>query len=341
MAVQAQYPSNVLHLNRFSFYLFFFYFCMNMLLDRIKFDWILGFDFRNNDCSLQLQSKTCVDDHQSANQTLFCDFPVGRGGGGGNSRKRPEIDMNQSMSLLQQQQFYNPNIDVSTGLRLAFHDQQKLQQHSLSSQCSVLSFISEELSTQITQQRDEIDQFLHVQGEEFRRMLANKRQMHYCALLRAAEESVSSRMRDKEAEAEQAKRRNAELEARAAHLSAEAQIWQARARAHEAEAVALQSQLQQAIVGQRVRGSCLAEREGVRLGCASDDPEDAESAYIDPERVVLASGPGCKACGKRVASVVLLPCRHLCVCSECDGVVSACPSCLSFRTSSIQVYMSS
>ncbi|KAI3756472.1 hypothetical protein L1987_56293 [Smallanthus sonchifolius] len=244
-----------------------------------------------------------------------------------------EIDMNQSMNLLHQQQFRNQNVDVSTGLRLAFHEQQKLQ-------CSVLSFLSEELTTQVNQQRDEIEQFLHVQGEELRRMLASKRQMHYCALLRAAEESMSSRMRDKDAEAEKVKRRNVELEARAAHLSAEAQVWQARARVQEAEAATLQSQLQEAIVSRRVRGNSLAEREEVGLRYASGEPEDAESAYIDPERVVLVSGPGCKACGKRVASVVLLPCRHLCVCTECDGVVSACPSCLSFRSSSIEVYMS-
>lgn len=150
------------------------------------------------------------------------------------------------------------------------------------------------------------------------------------------------RMKDKNAEAEKAARRNAELEARAANLSAEAQVWQARARAQEAEAAALQSQLQQAIIvtGRRGGGCSLSQGEEVGLRCAGGEAEDAESAYIDPERVVLASGPGCKACGKRVASVVLLPCRHLCVCTECDGVVQTCPLCLSFRSSSIEVYMS-
>lgn len=156
-------------------------------------------------------------------------------------------------------------------------------------------------------------------------------------------------MKDKNAEAEKAARRNAELEARAANLSAEAQVWQARARAQEAEAAALQSQLQQAIIitgrrGGGGGGGCsLSQGEEVGLRCAggaAGEAEDAESAYIDPERVVLASGPGCKACGKRVASVVLLPCRHLCVCTECDGVVQTCPLCLSFRSSSIEVYMS-
>ncbi|KAI3691727.1 hypothetical protein L6452_31529 [Arctium lappa] len=342
MAVQAQYPSNVLLLNR-----------------------TVG-EGENDDCSLQLQSQPggttatssrFVDD-PSSNHILFTDFTVASGGGVNSRKRRREINMNQLMSsLFHQQQFQNQfvdvtqlrsrNVDVSTGLRLAFNDQQQLQQHSFSSQSSVLSLLTHDLSTQINQQRDEIEHFLHAQGEELRRTLANKRQMHYCALLRAAEESISLRMKDKDAEAEKAARRNAELEARAANLSAEAQVWQARARAQEAEAAALQSQLQQAIIvtGRRAAagggvGCSLSQGEEVGLRCAGGDAEDAESAYIDPERVVLASGPGCKACGKRVASVVLLPCRHLCVCTECDGVVQTCPLCLSFRTSSIEVYMS-
>lgn len=149
----------------------------------------------------------------------------------------------------------------------------------------------------------------------------------------AAKESASRIIKQKEAEAEKAARCNAELSARASQLSAEAEIWQAKARAQEAVAAALQAQLQQAMVS---GGACVSTGQEV----AAREAEDAESSYIDPERVVVVSGPGCKACGKRVASVVLLPCRHLCVCSECDDVVQSCPLCLSFRSSSIQVYMS-
>ncbi|PPR87944.1 hypothetical protein GOBAR_AA32752 [Gossypium barbadense] len=69
--------------------------------------------------------------------------------------------------------------------------------------------------------------------------------------------------------------------------------------------------------------------------------EDAESAYVDPGRVVsAASGPCCKACRTRAAAVVLLPCRHLCLCTECDRVAQACPLCLTFRNSSVEVFLS-
>lgn len=150
------------------------------------------------------------------------------------------------------------------------------------------------------------------------------------------EESVARRLREREAEVEKATRRNAELEARAAQLSVEAQVWQAKARAQEATAVSLQAQLQQAMSGGGGGGDGV---DGGNLAGIEGQADDAESAYVDPDRVVML-GPSCKACRKRVASVVLLPCRHLCLCTDCDQVVQTCPLCLSQRNSSVEVYLS-
>ncbi|XP_052520063.1 uncharacterized protein LOC128071137 [Budorcas taxicolor] len=259
----------------------------------------------------------------------------------------------------------NPNnVVVSTGLRLAFgdqhqHQQQQQQQHhhlqhqqhynshqqqqtSLSPQSSVsLSILSDDFASQIKQQRDEIHHFIQVQGEQLRRELSQKRQRQYRELLVATEEAVARRLREKEVEVEKAVRRNAELEARAAQLSAEAQVWQARARAQEATAATLQAQLQQAMMGGGGGGGgCSVDRDdqwGSSNGVDGVVAEDAESAYIDPDRVAVLTGPSCKACRKRVASSVLLPCRHLCLCTECDAVAQACPLCFTFRSSSVEV----
>lgn len=137
---------------------------------------------------------------------------------------------------------------------------------------------------------------------------------------------------------EKAARRNVELEARAAQLSVEAQVWQAKARAQESQAATLQAQLQKAMMS-GVSPSQDSRRAEDPLGGVEGQAEDAESAYIDPDRVVV-SGPRCKACRRRVASVVLIPCRHLCLCTECDQVAQACPLCLTLRSSSVEVYLS-
>ncbi|KAL4280636.1 hypothetical protein GQ457_03G021590 [Hibiscus cannabinus] len=254
--------------------------------------------------------------------------------------------------LVDLSQLHQSNV-VSTGLQLSSGDQRQSQNHSypqqqqqhlslLPNSSAFLSIVSDNLGAQIKRQREELDQFLQAQGEELQRALAEKRQRHYRALLGAAEESVARRLREKEAEVEKAKRRNTELEARAAQVSVEAQVWQAKARAQEATAVSLQSQLQQAIM----RGGAALAHDSRRgddglnwAGGVEGQAEDAESAYVDPERVV-ASGPVCKACRTQVASVVLLPCRHLCLCTECDRLAQTCPLCLTVRHSSIEVFLS-
>lgn len=369
MAVQAQYPSSVLLLNR------------NVQESKN----ILG----NNDFSLQSQpgGGGGVDGgFLDQSHMIF-----NNNGVGGNPRKRSRevaatqatatttttgVDMNSfgfslqnhhhhhqqqqqqrhqqnqnqnhqliDLSLLQNQ----PNV-VSTGLRLSFGEQsqQHLQQQpqqiqqQIQQQPMLLSLLSEDLSLQLKQQSDELNYFLQSQAEYFRRTLAEKRRRHYRALLGAAEEAVARTLREKDVEVEKAARRNAELEAQWAQLIAEAQSWRAQAQAQEAHAAALQAQIQQANANANVMGggALQQDREGAGLSCTGGgDAEDSESAYVDPVSERRVNSLSCKVCRKRFASVVLLPCRHLCVCAECDGVVSACPLCLSLRSASVEVFL--
>lgn len=178
------------------------------------------------------------------------------------------------------------------------------------------------------------------QGEQLRRTLAEKRQRHYRALLQAAEETVARRLREKEAEVEKATRRNAELQARAAQLSVEAQVWQAKARAQEITAASLQAQLQQTIMCHGGGDDNGGGGGGGGVSCAVEgQAEDCESAHVDPERVAAAR-PKCRGCERRVASVVVLPCRHLCICAECDAHFRACPVCLTLKNSTVEVLLS-
>ncbi|CAJ2645928.1 unnamed protein product [Trifolium pratense] len=263
------------------------------------------------------------------------------------------IDLTQ---LHNQQQHHQQHQNiVSTGLGLSFGDQQQqqqqqrlqFQQHHQQQQqqqngfhsSQFLSLLSHGLSSQIKQQKDEIDQFLQAQGEELQRTLEEKRQRNYRAIIKTAEETVARRLREKEMDLEKATRRNMELESRAAHLRTEAQLWQAKAKEQEATAISLQNQLHHAMMngGVENRGE-----EGCGLSCAlgvEGQAEDAESGYIDPDRVVI-SGPKCKGCEKRVASVVVLPCRHLCVCNECDTHFRVCPVCLTVKNSTVEIYLS-
>lgn len=143
MAVQAQYPSNVLFLNSKT-------------------------DQQPQDYSLQSPP--------DQSHMLF-------NNGGTNSRKRGRatttpamnsftLQQSQSPQLIDLTQLHNQNV-VSTGLRLSFGDQQQQQlhqhqhhqqqqQHGCPSN-TFISLFSDGLSSQIKQQRYEIDQFLQAQ----------------------------------------------------------------------------------------------------------------------------------------------------------------------------------
>ncbi|KAI4303294.1 hypothetical protein MLD38_038943 [Melastoma candidum] len=234
----------------------------------------------------------------------------------------------------------HPSNVVSTGLRLSFGEQQQqqlLQQKGYVYNPTPSSFVpllSVDVAAEIKQQREEMDQFLHAQGEHLRRTLAEKSQQHYRVLLGAAESTVARRLREKDAEIEKAARRQAELEARAAQLLAESQLWQAKARASEAVAASLQAQLQQAWCN---RGA--GEEEAAAVDRSAGEAEDAESAHVDPDRVEVM-GPTCRGCSRRAATVVVLPCRHLCACPECDRLLKGCPLCFCPKSSSVEVFFS-
>ncbi|KAG9159067.1 hypothetical protein Leryth_020975 [Lithospermum erythrorhizon] len=358
MAVQAQYPSNILLLNRNT---------------------QEGKNTTGTDYSLQQQTgggggvASSLFDHQPPmlfnpgvehNNTRKRSrelLSTMNNGGPLMALQQPQIS-NQiiNLSQLQTGQIHqtgqnHPNNVVSTGLRLAFGDQlQQQKQHPLhhqtqqqqlsllSSQSSqnssvFLPFLSDDLASHIKQQREEIDNFITFQGEQLRRALAEKRQRTFRTLLIAAEESASRRLREKEVEAEKAYRHNAELESQVAQLSATVQASQERSRNLEVTVAALQAELQQAMLrgGEKGELGCGGSGEGVAMASA----EDAESGYVDPDRVVELDGAGCKGCGRRVASMVLLPCRHLCLCKECDSVAKCCPLCYTFRNSSVEIIM--
>ncbi|KAL3329598.1 hypothetical protein AABB24_033776 [Solanum stoloniferum] len=339
MAVQAQYPSNVLFLNR--------------SVQEGKSQ--IG----NNYSSLvlvqtqqqQLQSGVFGEESfLDPTQMLF--NPTVEA----NSRKRRREHTlatttttetrNPLMSIQSQHQLHNNNSSqhqqhtniVSTGLQLAFGDQlhhHHQQQHSVShlSLHHQSSTTDDFLASHIKQQQHEIDHFLQLQGEQLRRTLEEKRKRHYHALIGAMEESTARRLKEKETEVEKAARRNTVLEARASQLIAEARAWQVKACEQEVTAATLQAQLQQVMVN----GGGMSPPEGDGGG---GEAEDAESVYVDPDRVVESTGrPSCKGCRKRFASVVLLPCRHLCLCIECDVVAQSCPLCRSIRTSSVEVFL--
>ncbi|KAG6385227.1 hypothetical protein SASPL_154055 [Salvia splendens] len=132
---------------------------------------------------------------------------------------------------------------------------------------------------------------------------------------------IRSELKEKDDQIEKMARLNLMLEEKAKGLYLESQLWQETARANEAAANSLRRALDQ--FGE---GSGAAVEEDVE-SCGSCCDETAESS----ERRM------CWICGERQCCVVVLPCRHLCLCSGCGSGLHACPVCNASMAATVHV----
>ncbi|CAK9211809.1 unnamed protein product [Sphagnum troendelagicum] len=343
MAVQAQYPSNILpdYRNRYDFVSFA----------------VAGPSQGSQHPSLNAAALFNESENELAYNLL-------------GSRKRPREGDDTLVTQWQRQQNHIPNAaqynqqqtygsgatmgvpqttGVSTGLHLAFEDERINSTSASTSERadasrSVLFAVGEDLNSQLQQQREEIEQFFKMQGEQARQLLEEKRQRHLQSLIAAIEEGVSRRLQEKDLEVEKMKRQNSELAEHVKQVSLEAHHWQNKARTYEAMATALRTNLQQA------QQAVAFSREQSKEGCGDSEADDAASSHhgdMDDahartfkENRELREQRTCRVCRCNDVSILLLPCRHLCLCKECESRLDACPLCRSLKNASVQVYMS-
>jgi E3 ubiquitin-protein ligase BOI-like protein len=172
------------------------------------------------------------------------------------------------------------------------------------------------------------------------------KQRHISSLLAAMEKGVSKKLQEKDREIENINRKNKELIERIRQVAAEAQNWHYRAKYNESVVNVLKSNLQQAISQGADQG-----KEGF-----GDNEIDDAASYIEPNNYLNFSGDPakplpwnyqglkehvtCRACKTREVSMLLMPCRHLCLCKECDALINVCPVCRLIKTNSFQVFLS-
>ncbi|CAK9863547.1 unnamed protein product [Sphagnum jensenii] len=341
MAVQAQYPSNALlpsYRNRLPSPSL----CLGFFLPMFFLFWLVGIGNWIEQCGLQVQNREreterqkiqlriALQQHQHQQVLNVADYRSHATGG-------PMVIPPPSTR------------GVSTGLHLTFEDDQLNSTSSASTSgrgnisSPLLYIVGEDLSTQIQQESEEIKLLFKAQGEQVCQLLEEKRQQHSRALLAAIEEGISRHFRAKDLEMENVKRQNLELAEHVKQLSIKVHNWQAKARANEAMVTALKSNLQQA------QQAVALSLEQSKEGCGDSEADDAASSHHGDddahartfkENRELREQRTCRVCRCNDVSILLLPCRHLCLCKECEARLDACPLCRSLKNASVQVYMS-
>ncbi|KAA8527166.1 hypothetical protein F0562_008605 [Nyssa sinensis] len=228
--------------------------------------------------------------------------------------------------------------------------------------CGSYNFLGEDISLQIQQQHLEIDRFIVQHTEKVKLEIEERRKRHSRRIIEVMEEGIMKKLRAKEEEIEKIGKINWALEDRLKSLCIENQIWRELAQTNEATANALRSNLEQLLAQVKVKDEQY-HRSGPSLDDAAALMDDAESccgsnyggdedwrtlAGSGEEKNLVSNDDGtcssnrwCRNCGKGESCVLLLPCRHLCLCTVCGSSVHTCPICKSNKTASVHVNMSS
>ncbi|KAJ0231817.1 BOI-related E3 ubiquitin-protein ligase 2 [Hirschfeldia incana] len=196
-----------------------------------------------------------------------------------------------------------------------------------------------DLSSHFHQQQLDIDRFVSLHMERVKFEIQEKRKRQARTIAEAIEHGLAKRLRVKEEERERIGKINHALEERVKSLSIENQIWRDLAQSNEATANNLRTNLEQVLAQ-------VKDLNGAGLDNAEDDDDDAQSCCGSSSgeetvrRTVEAKGRMCRNCGEGESCVLVLPCRHLCLCGVCGSSVHTCPICRSPKNASVHVNMS-
>ncbi|XP_075499807.1 putative BOI-related E3 ubiquitin-protein ligase 3 [Primulina tabacum] len=215
-----------------------------------------------------------------------------------------------------------------------------LKNFTVKDQQSVL--FSRSLSSQIEKQRMEIDRFINCRvtsdvkwvrliffyippERETEAGFARAKKEPNLNNDEEYESNIQSLLKQKEEEILNATNRRMELEKHLERMEMENHTWKMAAKEKEAIAAALNSKIQ------RLRESaCLS------INAA----EDAESCFrIEENEEQNTRKMICRCCGSRKACVIMLPCRHLCSCKDCEAFLDSCPVCKMVKKASLEAFI--
>ncbi|KAI0497621.1 hypothetical protein KFK09_020853 [Dendrobium nobile] len=204
-----------------------------------------------------------------------------------------------------------------------------------------LTFGLDDLSSYVRHDMLDLDRLLTDHNERVRAELNERRRLFMQQLMAAVEQGIWKRLKAKDYEIERAKRINLALEERVRSLSMEIQIWRELAQTNEANANLLRTNLEQVILATQLRVKEEQQRRCVEERDAVDDAEscccgESDGAMASADRPMRA----CRSCGEREATVLLLPCRHLCLCVDCGRVINFCPICKCSKSGSVNINLS-
>ncbi|KAL8171212.1 hypothetical protein V2J09_023016 [Rumex salicifolius] len=205
------------------------------------------------------------------------------------------------------------------------------------------------LSAQLMQQHFELDRLIFLHMEKVKREVEEQSRMQSHRRIRAIEEAIAKKLREKDEQIVKMSKLSVVLQERAKSLFLENQLWRDLAQSNEATANALRSNLEQLLVQVKNKtGDVAADAESCCGSSGRGAEDEVDGAEITRWRKVARTGGEeqigwkrmCRRCGGMESCVLVLPCRHLCLCTACGPTVDVCPICKSTKNASVRVNFS-
>lgn len=223
---------------------------------------------------------------------------------------------------------------VSTGLGLS------LDNGRLASSCdsAFLGLVGDDIERELQRQDAEIDRYIKVQGDRLRQAVLEKVQANQIQAITYVEEKVLQKLRERDTEVDDINKKNMELELRMEQLALEANAWQQRAKYNENLINTLKVNLQHVY----------AQSRDSKEGCGDSEVDDTASCcngratdlhLLCRDSKEMKELMTCRVCRTNEVCMLLLPCKHLCLCKECESKLSLCPLCQSTKYIGMEVYM--
>lgn len=256
-------------------------------------------------------------------------------------QRKLEMSVNNNLNLDKPGRsglIHNP---VSPGLRLSSEKEERSSSVTSTSENLTNAFpfalsLGNTVKLEIDRQMEELGQYIKLQEQNILKGGREINERHTISLMNALEKGVNKKLHEKDIEIENINRKNKELEERIKQVAMEAQSWHYKAKYNESVANTLKGNIQQLLAQGTAQG---------HEGFGDSEVDDALSSLKHPPGMI--SSPGnldflnhrlkCRSCKKKQVSILLFPCRHLCLCADCEGFIDVCPVCQVVKTASFPV----
>ncbi|KQJ93125.1 E3 ubiquitin-protein ligase BOI [Brachypodium distachyon] len=241
---------------------------------------------------------------------------------------------------------------VSTGLRLSYEDNER--NSSIASGSGSMSSLPttrpeiDAIMAEMEKENKEIDYYFRVQVEQLCKHVREMKQKQMVSFVASVERRFGKRLREKELELETMNKKSKELNEQIRQVAMEVQSWQSAALYNQSVASSLKTQLMQVVAEQanltrEGTGDSEEENAGSGQNINATPGGFFESSLLLGGSKSTAAGAlraACRWCGAKEASVLVMPCRHLCLCTDCEKVTDACPVCRFPKSGSVEINMS-